>query len=260
MEVASHREKPLFDETSGFEPDFTLMIRHSRQSEPLLIPLALPGVVLPRDIRRAKVGVGRGPGSGSEEKPVSFIRTEALDTVELQKFWDAIVLTEEESSIVESLRILEPQIDRIAFLSSRPYHKYGPSSGGIYIRLRNLDKRIPLGSLGDGIRHLLTLSLAVSRSARGFVMVDEIDSGLHHSVMSDMWRVLITTAQRLDVQVFATTHSLDCVRSLAWLANTQPDFCKGVRVHRVDSERPSTVVYSPDEIAMAAEQHVELRG
>ncbi len=91
-------------------------------------------------------------------------------------------------------------------------------------------------------------------------MIDEIDTGLHHSVMSDMWRVLIETAERLDVQVFATTHSLDCVRSLAWLANTQPDLCRGVRMHRVDSERSKTVVYGPEEISIAAEQHVEMRG
>ena len=91
-------------------------------------------------------------------------------------------------------------------------------------------------------------------------MVDEIDTGLHHSIMSDMWRVLITSAERLDTQLFVTTHSLDCVRSLAWLAYTQPELCKCVRMHRVDSDQSSTVVYDPREISIAAEQHVELRG
>ncbi len=94
----------------------------------------------------------------------------------------------------------------------------------------------------------------------GFVMEDEIDTGLHHSVMSDMWRVLIASAERLDAQLFVTTHSLDCVRSLAWLAYTQPELCKSVRMHRVDSERSKTIVYGPDEISIAAEQHVEMRG
>jgi len=253
-EVGRHREKPLFDDAHGLEPDFALLIQHSQLSEPFTVPLALPGAISPADIRRQSLV------PASDEKPVSFVRTEALDTVELQQYWDAIVLTEEEANVVESLRILEPRIDRIAFLSSRSYLRYGSNSRGIYIKLRGLDSRIPLGSLGDGIRHLLTMSMAVSRSRRGCVMIDEIDTGLHHSVMSDMWRVLIGTAERLDVQIFATTHSLDCVRSLAWLANTQPDLCRGVRMHRVDSERPSTVVYSPDEISTAAAQHVELRG
>lgn len=259
-EAGIETQTSLFDNASGLEPDFALVMRHSQQSEPVTVPLALPGIISPRDIRRASLTPGHAPEPRTGEKPVSFVRTEALDAVELQEFWDAIVLTEEESNVVESLQILEPEIERIAFLGSRPYYRYSASSGGIYIRMRDLDRRIPLGSLGDGIRHLLTLSLAVGRAAHGYVMVDEIDTGLHHSVMADMWRVLIGATQRLGVQVFATTHSLDCVRSLAWLADTQPELCKSVRMHRVDSERPSTVVYGPDEISIAAEQHVELRG
>lgn len=247
-------EKPLFGDARILETDLSLSISHSSQTQPTTVPFVLPGVVSPSDIRRRNIRSDR------EERPVSFIKTESPDSVELQKLWNSIALTEEETNVIESLKILEPRIERIAFLSPRSYSRYSPSSEGIYIRLSNLDKRIPLGSLGDGIRHLLILSLAVNRATHGFVMVDEIDTGLHHSVMSDMWRVLIATAQRLDVQVFATTHSLDCVRSLAWLSNTEPSLCEGVRLHRVDENRSRTVVYTSDEISVASEQHVELRG
>jgi len=244
----------LFSDDDALEPHLALSIHHSRSKEPVILPIAFSGAISIDFVRRQSAKLN------SDEKPVSFVRTEALDSFELQEFWDSIALTEEEANIIESLRILEPMIERIAFLSSRSYHRYASSSGGIYVKLRNLESRVPLGSLGDGIRHLLTTSTAVSRSSHGFVMIDEIDTGLHHSVMSDMWRVLITTAKRLDVQLFATTHSLDCVRSLAWLSNNEPDLCEDVRLHRVDEERDRTVVYTPDEISIAAEQHVELRG
>ncbi len=52
-------------------------------------------------------------------------------------------------------------------------------------------------------------------SAGGCLFVDEIDTGLHYSVMAKMWHLLIETARRLDVQVFASTHSLDCLQALA---------------------------------------------
>ena len=244
----------LFSDDDVLEPRLVLFIHHSRSKEPVILPIAFSGAISTDLIRR------QSAKPNSDEKTVSFVRTEALDSFELQEFWDSIALTEEENNIIESLRILEPMIERIAFLSSRSYYRYANSSGGIYVKLRNLENRVPLGSLGDGIRHLLTTSTAVSRSSHGFVMVDEIDTGLHHSVMSDMWRVLITTARRLDVQLFATTHSLDCVRSLAWLSSNEPDLCEDVRLHRVDEQRNRTVVYTPDEISIAAEQHVELRG
>ena len=244
----------LFSDDDALEPRLALSIHHSRSNEPVILPISFSGAISIDFVRRQSTKLN------SDEKPVSFVRTEALDSFELQEFWDSIALTEEEANIIESLRILEPMIERIAFLSSRSYYRYASSSGGIYVKLRNLESRVPLGSLGDGIRHLLTTSTAVSRSSHGFVMIDEIDTGLHHSVMSDMWRVLIATAKRLDVQLFATTHSLDCVRSLAWLSSNEPDLCEGVRLHRVDEERDRTVVYTPDEISIAAEQHVELRG
>jgi AAA15 family ATPase/GTPase len=245
-------EKELFSDAYTLEPRLSLLIKHSEKEESLNLPLSISGGLSLDYMRRSNIR------PNPKARPASFVRTETLDTFELQEFWDSIALTEEESNVIETLKILEPNIDRIAFLSQRHY-RYS-SYGGIYVKLKHLDNRIPLGSLGDGIRHLLTMSLAVSRSRRGFVMIDEIDTGLHHSVMTDMWRVLIKTAQRLDVQVFATTHSLDCLRSLAWLYNSDPCLCHQVRLHRVDIGHSKTVVYDPEEIETAAQQHVELRG
>ena len=231
------------------ESKFAISIESSLCEEPTLIPLSSICGISKYAIRRLSMQ------NKTETNPVTFIRTEALDNFVLSELWDSIALTNEESKVIETLRILEPNIDRIAFLSER----YS-GSGGIVVKLKDLDERIPLGSLGDGIRHLLSMSLAVSRTAGGSVMIDEIDTGLHHSVMTEMWRVLIETAKRLEVQVFATTHSQDCVRSLAWLNEKSPELCKDVRLHRVDKDRDKTMVYTPDEIQVAAKQHVELRG
>ncbi|MHC4741789.1 MAG: AAA family ATPase [Planctomycetota bacterium] len=243
-DTESQMGKRLFSDEDSLEPRSSLMIKHSSMDEPLIAPLSITGGLSQDYLRRPS----------PKSRPCSFVRPETLDTFELQEFWDSIALTEEESNVIEALRILEPTIDRIAFLSDRTY------AGGIYVKLHGLENRIPMGTLGDGIRHLLTIALPLSRSRKGFVMIDEIDTGLHHSVMADMWRVLIETAKRLDVQVFATTHSLDCVRSLAWLYQRDPSLCHAVRLHRVDSTRDRTVVYGPDEIEMSAKEHVELRG
>jgi predicted ATP-dependent endonuclease of OLD family len=70
---------------------------------------------------------------------------------------------------------------------------------------------IPLGSMGDGMRRILTLAMCAVNVENGFLLIDEIDTGLYYEVQADMWRLILETAQRLDVQVFATTHSWDCV-------------------------------------------------
>lgn len=57
---------------------------------------------------------------------------------------------------------------------------------------------------------MLGLALAIVNARNGFLLVDEIDTGLHFSAMYDMWKLIWKTAKRLNVQVFATTHNSDC--------------------------------------------------
>jgi len=69
----------------------------------------------------------------------------------------------------------------------------------------------------------------------------------------------VESARRLDVQVFATTHSLDCVRALARLRKQYPNLASEVTVHRVEKGAPKTVVFDADEIVIAAESQLEVR-
>lgn len=232
---------------------FVLSVNSNSSKRPKILPISKDGGIAYDWLSRETVR------NLPEEKPLNFIRAEAFDNYKMRELWDEVALTDEEFQITETLRILEPKVERIAFLSDKPTQRFS-STGGIFVKIENIKDRIPLGSFGDGIKHLLGISLATIRSSGGSVMIDEIDTGLHHSVMGDMWRMLIETAKRLDVQVFATTHNLDCVRSLAFLHEQFPELGQEVRLHRVEREREYTVAYKAEEIKIAAEQNMELRG
>jgi AAA15 family ATPase/GTPase len=47
------------------------------------------------------------------------------------------------------------------------------------------------------------------------LLIDEFENGLHYIVQEPLWQMIFTVAQQLNVQVFATTHSEDCLRSFA---------------------------------------------
>ncbi len=190
------------------------------------------------------------------EEPVRFLDShDADDSEDLGMLWDEVVLTEEEPKVADALRIIEPTVDRIAF-ARHPASAYGD----FFLKLAGAPDRVPLGSMGDGLERLLGISLHLARSARGATLIDEIDTGLHHSVMVRMWRLVVETARRLDLQVFATTHSLDCVLALAELCERFPELSGEVLLHRIDrgSEAPAT--YAADALRVAAEQHMEVRG
>ncbi len=155
--------------------------------------------------------------------------------------------------MVTAIQIVEPDIERIAFVGE------GRIARSIFLKPAGTEQRIPLGSMGDGLRRLLVLALHLVSAKGGYLLVDEIDTGLHHTVMVDLWKLVIETARRLGVQVLATTHSLDCVRTLAWVQEKNQDLASEVTLHRVERGLPSTVRYTMDELAVAAEHHLEVR-
>ena len=106
---------------------------------------------------------------------------------------------------------------------------------------------------------ILGLTLAIVNAKDGVLLVDEIDTGLHFSVMSDMWKLIWETAKRLNVQVFATTHSSDCWTSLATIANAEQPSEDGITMQRIERGKPTSVVFTERQIAIAAERGIEVR-
>ena len=113
--------------------------------------------------------------------------------------------------------------------------------------------------MGDGIWRLLGLALALVRSENGILLVDEIDTGLHYTVMEDMWKLVNETARRLNVQVFATTHSRDCYESLAAISRDTVSTGSEITIQRIERGKTRSVAYTEQEIVAASERHLEVR-
>src|SRR5207244_1531771 len=114
----------------------------------------------------------------------------------------------EEELVVRALRFIDTEIERVAPLVS-PYWFGGTSRGGFVVRRRG-EERVPIGSFGDGIWRMFALAVALSRVKGGLLLIDEIDTGLHFTVMTEMWRFVNDVSKEFNIQVFATTHSYDC--------------------------------------------------
>ena len=98
------------------------------------------------------------------------------------------------------------------------------------------------------------------RTARaGFLLIDEAENGIHHTIQRDFWRMVLLTAQENNVQVFATTHSWDCVAGFAQAA-VAAEGVEGALV-RLDSDGEGirAVEYSERQLRVAAEQGIEVR-
>ncbi len=122
-----------------------------------------------------------------------------------------------------------------------------------------MGRLLPLPLLGDGINRLLSLSLAIANASKGIVLVDEIENGLHHTVMPKVWKAIGDLARYYDVQIFATTHSRECIRSAheAFKEERQYDF----RLHRLDRVDGSihATTYELETLEAALETGLEVR-
>jgi hypothetical protein len=196
---------------------------------------------------------------GDDAPSVRFVTTEALSRDEIVTLFDDIVLTEEEIKVVEALRTIEPSIERIAPLGSDRRRYSSGERGGVVVKLTDSNQRIPIGSMGDGIWRLLGIALSLVKAQGGILLVDEIDTGLHHAVMDNMWRLVRDTAVRLNVQVFATTHSRDCWESLASISRPNAASDTLVSIQRIERGKPKAVAFSESEIVVAVEDGIEIR-
>jgi predicted ATPase len=113
--------------------------------------------------------------------------------------------------------------------------------------------------MGDGVWRMLALATSIVQSqGSGVLLVDEIDTGLHYSVMTEMWQLILNAAKEFDVQVFAATHSFDCVQSLAY-ASAVLEESNAVTVQRIEAGKRKPIPYDDEMIKVAAEHQIEVR-
>ena len=156
-----------------------------------------------------------------------------------------------QDEIIASLRILEPRLKRLSLLllGGKPV-----IHGDI-----GRSRLIPIPLMGEGMRRLLSIVLAIATAPGGRVLIDEIENGLHYSVQKKVWQVIAQAARQANVQIFATTHSWECLR-WAHEAFSESEVYD-LRLYRLDRGKDSidVVSYDRDGIESALFNAVEMR-
>ena len=247
-ETGRNRERLReLDEDDEIVPAFGLRIALGAEEEAVALPMAADGTILHDFRRRPSVRNGTSPA------PVRFLGLESFASKHMGDAWDRVLADGLEDEIAEDMRLLVPEIDSIHFLTGRP----GP--GGILVGLRDGGRRVPIDNYGDGLRRLLAFRLALVSTTDGYLLIDRIDADLHWTAMEDVWRLLVEVADRCNVQIFATTHSHDCVRGLGTLVRSRPGLAEKVSLQKVDAALDQAVPLRGDQIGIAVERGIEVR-
>ena len=247
----------LPDEADDADPSaFQLLIESSTLSTTFAMPVTEDGYMV--NYRRQRF---RGPwfDQGSPP-PVQFVTLDSLDGEALREAWDTALKEGRETEAIDAVRLLREDVESIVFLTSNASRAESGRAGVLLgFGGNGRRERVPLGTHGDGIHRLLALSLGLVRAAGGFLLIDEIDTGLHWTVMDDMWRLVVETARESSMQVFATTHSFDCIRGLSALVESRPDLAGEVSIHKIGRAIRKAVDLDADDVKAVVEQNIEVR-
>jgi len=137
-----------------------------------------------------------------------YVPTQLLSNPELKSMWNKISLTSYSKKVIEALQIIDPKVEALAFIPTDTSTEEVP-----FVNIGQ-DQPVPLKRAGEGMSRLLQLVLSMINAKGGLLLIDEFENGLHYGIQPRVWQLLIELATKLDVQVFATTHDWDCVKSL----------------------------------------------
>ena len=170
-------------------------------------------------------------------------------------------LSETEQLIIENLVSIFPDLKdlkNVTFAHSRFLEIEKPISPSLIFE--NDSEPIPMGSFGEGTNHLYVIFVALVSCKNGILLIDEIENGLHYSVLPDVWKLIFKTAKDLNVQVFATTHSKDCIEAFTQIANENDEKDDGmlIRLER-QGEKIVAKTISEERLAQAVNHDVEVR-
>ncbi|MDX1906012.1 MAG: ATP-binding protein [Bacteroidia bacterium] len=190
-----------------------------------------------------------------DARSCNWVNSTVLGMSELESLWDrSFFLTPFEDIALTLLRHIEKDIEKIGL---------GKAPGGerrFQVLLKGQKRPIPLGHLGEGMSRILGMVMSLVDGENGILLIDEFENGLHYTIQPEIWKHLFSLAKELNVQVFVTTHSKDCVEAFARAAN-MPENEGSARVIRLFNKdgRISESLFDQEDIRTALEQHIDLR-
>jgi predicted ATP-dependent endonuclease of OLD family len=114
------------------------------------------------------------------------------------------------------------------------------------------------------LARILQIALKAVTAKGGFLLIDEFENGLHYSIQEKVWSFLFDLSKTLDIQIFATTHSWDCIESFAKVAIAKQDvdgllFRVGQSVRNSDKGRVIATVFEKEQLFSITQSDVEVR-
>lgn len=190
---------------------------------------------------------------------VQMVSTKPLHPKTLAQWWDKMnVQPALRKEIFKGLQLIDENICEVVLVGYLEEPNKFDNMMPILI-FNNSDQKLPITNLGEGLARLFYLLLALVNAQEGLLLIDEFENGLHYAVQPYVWELIFNFAKETDIQVFATTHSWDCVRAFHSVWETQEEQGSFHRLNNRPEKGISVTSYRCETLANALEMDVEMR-
>jgi len=182
----------------------------------------------------------------------TYIYPTRNDSDTLRRYTE-IVKRDESDDILDMLKMFDENIINVQ-----------PLPDGIYVKLKDAAELVPINVMGDGVKRCFEIITAAINKSSTFVLIDEIENGLHYSAYRHLLKWLISYSQKYDKQLFITTHNIETLESLNSVLGEDQyqemrDFSRVFSISKTARSEYKAYRFSYDEFNTAIENSLELR-
>jgi hypothetical protein len=141
------------------------------------------------------------------------------------ELWTDVIYADAKLQTVKLLQLFDPDVQDIDIISPRE------RASSISIKHKKLG-RAPLSSFGDGLRRVFTLASAILGAKDGILLIDELEIAVHTRMLEKTFNWLVEFCCQYNVQLFATTHSLEAVDAIIDACNDKDIDLVGYRLQK----------------------------
>jgi len=169
---------------------------------------------------------------------------------------NAVSVINGDDELVTYLRLIDPRIRKLKYLKLPGHqHPYVYADVGF-----GKDKElIPATQLGQGTARMLGLFASLMTEQARVLLIDEFENGLQHDAIGPIWSALGKFARDNNVQIFATTHSFECIAAAHKVFAENADDFAVIKLRSDPTQGIAAFVLDHANIDVAIETEMEIR-
>jgi AAA15 family ATPase/GTPase len=187
----------------------------------------------------------------SDNKPKNFIPSSKINNELIIHLYDCIKKNRKKNQLNKYIHQFDHDILEFEIIEN---------VSQVYLDSRKQFEDI--SELGHGLKRYIAIISAILVSQNSCLFLDEIENGIHYTHLDKLWEIILTLSEKMNCQVFATTHSKDCIESYYKVSKKMEykNDIAYIKMTRLKSGKISSSVYDYELLEIGMEENHEVRG